>query len=301
MLHGVTLVRDFKYPKDPEKTAGVFQAGESKELDEPGPPAHPPPHIHYYDLAFQKGEFSVTGAPGATGPGVEHTLLHEVGHLRIGRVFIRANQAVEAANKKSTDADAARAQAVKGVLVSKAKADAWKAWLKEIEKAWTAMSDYSAAVKDFGTKSRKAQTSNDPFPDPATLEPKRAAVEAAIRASAVKRVGLGKVGAPQKMRAAAAETEAAVEARLQAWQQFVADDRQIPIFATLANRFGFHPFTNYARSGGEGEWFAETYSLYVTDPDRLNAMSPKLFLWFQAGMPMDPQWQPPPAQQGAGP
>ena len=30
--------------------------------------------------------------------------------------------------------------------------------------------------------------------------------------------------------------------------------------------FGFHPFTDYARSGEE-EWFAETYALWATDPD----------------------------------
>jgi hypothetical protein len=32
----------------------------------------------------------------------------------------------------------------------------------------------------------------------------------------------------------------------------------------------------------------------VTDPDRLFSMNRSLFLWFEAGMPMDPAWNPPP-------
>lgn len=299
ILRGVTLVRDHKHPSDPDKTAGTFQSSESKELDEPGPPAHPPPHIHYYDLAFEKG-FSATGAPGASGPGVEHTLLHEIGHLRIGRAFLAASAAVNAANQRSSAAHAALTAAVKGSPMNKVKIDAWNAWLEATRKASTAHSDYADAVKEFGQKSNKAQKSDDPFPDPATLQPKQAAVEVALRTSAQKVAGLAKVGVPKKLRTAAAEIGAALEAQFKAWQQYVADDRQIPIFATLARRFGFHVFTDYARSGGEGEWFAETYSLYVTDPDRLNAMSPKLFAWFEAGMPMDPQWEPPPAGEERG-
>jgi hypothetical protein len=69
---------------------------------------------------------------------------------------------------------------------------------------------------------------------------------------------------------------------------------QIPIFVSLATRFGFQKFTDYARSGSDSEWFAETFALYVNDPNRLNQMSRSLFLWFQAGMPQDRNWAPPP-------
>ncbi len=40
----------------------------------------------------------------------------------------------------------------------------------------------------------------------------------------------------------------------------------------LAGTFGFTPFTDYAR-GGDGEFFAETYALYLTDSNRLSAMN----------------------------
>jgi len=299
MLKGVALVRDFKSPTNPEKTAGVFQETPDKVLDEPVPPAHPPPHIHYYDLAFTRGKISVTGPPGANGPGVEETLLHEIGHLRIGQLHIQANVASDAADKKVADASAAIGQAVKGVLLSQPKVNAWTAWLEAVKKVSPAFTEYVAAVNDFSAKSNEAQTTPKPFPDPATLQPKQAAAEAALQASADKRKQLDKVGIPLKMRKAAADFEAALGEQIKARQQLIAHDRQIPIFATLAKRFGFHPFTDYARSGGEGEWFAETYSLYVTDPDRLNTLSPRLFLWFEAGMPMDPQWEPP-KEEGAG-
>ncbi len=293
ILQGVALVRDFEPPPEIAGAAGVFQAGEDKDLDEPGPPAHPPPHIHYYDRAFTSGKFGATGAPGAAGSGVEHTFLHEIGHLRIGRELIGGNAALDAAAAKETAARAAITEAVKGTTLSTPKLNAWKAWQAASATASTAITDYSTAVNEFATKSQAAQKSNDPFPDPAALEPKLAAAQAAIAATAEALKLLDKRGLPAKLRTPAAKLGEAFADHLKARQQRVAYDRQVPIFAKLATRFGFHPFTDYARKGGEGEWFAETYSLWVTDPDRLNTMSPKLFQWFQAGMPQDENWQPP--------
>jgi hypothetical protein len=72
----------------------------------------------------------------------------------------------------------------------------------------------------------------------------------------------------------------------------VAHD-QVPIFVSLATRFGFHRFTDYARTGAtDEEWFAETYALHLTDPNRLNQMNRSIFLWFEARMPMDRSWNP---------
>jgi len=65
------------------------------------------------------------------------------------------------------------------------------------------------------------------------------------------------------------------------------------IFITLANRFHFYQFTDYARTGSAKEWFAETYALYLTDPNRLNEMNRNIFLWFEAGMTFNAAWNPP--------
>jgi hypothetical protein len=54
-------------------------------------------------------------------------------------------------------------------------------------------------------------------------------------------------------------------------------------------RFGFFPFTEYAIPGGANDWFAETYAVFITDPNRLNQMNRNMF-WFQAGLPLDRNW-----------
>ena len=69
---------------------------------------------------------------------------------------------------------------------------------------------------------------------------------------------------------------------------------QVPIFVSLAGTFGFHRFTEYSRTGADnGEWFAETYALHLSDPNRLLQMNRSMFLWFEAGMPMSRTWRPP--------
>ena len=85
-----------------------------------------------------------------------------------------------------------------------------------------------------------------------------------------------------------------MDALLAASQSIGVAGDQIPTFIALAGTFGFTPFTDYARRGGNAEFFAETYALHLTDPNRLSAMSRSIFLWFEAGMPMNPGWRPQP-------
>jgi hypothetical protein len=93
---------------------------------------------------------------------------------------------------------------------------------------------------------------------------------------------------------AATNLDAAMDALLTATQSMGAAQAQIPTFIALAGTFGFTPFTDYARRAGNDEFFAETYALFLTDPSRLSAMNRSIFLWLEAGMPMDPNWRPPP-------
>jgi hypothetical protein len=93
---------------------------------------------------------------------------------------------------------------------------------------------------------------------------------------------------------AANNLDAASDALLAATQSIGVAQDQIPTFIALAGTFGFTPFTDYARRGGDDEFFAEAYALFITDPNRLSAMNRSIFLWFAAGMPMNTAWRPAP-------
>jgi hypothetical protein len=93
---------------------------------------------------------------------------------------------------------------------------------------------------------------------------------------------------------AAARIDAAQDALLAASLSLGAAQDQIPTFIGLAKTFGFTPFTDYARRKGDDDFFAETYALFITDPNRLSGMNRSMFLWFDAGMPMNRNWRPPP-------
>lgn len=285
-LRGVTLVRDHQGPVPPGGLIaillGFFHTGPSAPHDQPGPPAHNPPHIHYYDDAFRLNALLSVGAPGATGPGGDWTLLHEVGHARIGRATRAANAAVQAANQQLNQAQQALQAAIQGLQVNQAQQQAWNAWNQAqgaANQAIVAFNQGLVAAQPVG-QAQQAQL----------LQAAQAAVQARNQA----RAGLAAANLPQGVVQAASNLDAANDALLAASQQIVAAQAQIPTFVALAGRFGFRPFTDYARRGGNDEWFAETYALYLTDPTRLHQMNRNIFLWFEAGMPMDPNWNPAP-------
>ena len=120
------------------------------------------------------------------------------------------------------------------------------------------------------------------------------AAQAAIQARNQARANLAAAAVPPAMIQAATNLDAAADAVFAAMQSIGVAKDQIPTFVSLAGTFGFTPFTNYARRKGNDEWFAETYALYLTDPNRLSQMNRSIFLWFEAGMPMDPSWRPAP-------
>jgi hypothetical protein len=256
----------------------------STVYDDPMPPAHPAPHIHFYDSAFTGNPRSSTGPAGATGPGGDFLVLHEVGHAVIDRAIIGANAAMTAANQRAALA-LPRLQSV--TLTGQTQIDAWRVWSRDQVAANAAIIAYadSAAATPPATPAAQAQL----------LQAAQAAVQ--VRDQSRRRLLATTPSLPQAVKTAVNELDAANDDRLAAGQQQVAAHRQIPIFNALAQRLGFHKFTDYARRGGPDEWFSETYALYLTDPQRLLQMNRGVFLWFRAGMPMDPNWNPP-AQGG---
>lgn len=280
-LRGYTLVRDHQGPAMAQGRflMGFAHTAADPAHDDPGPPPHAPPHIHYYDDAFTQNNFTFVGAPGATGPASDWTALHEVGHAQIFEASLAANAAVRAANQQQNQALRALRAAIRGVRLSAAQSQAWNAWNQ-------AQGAANGAIVLFN----QGLVVDPPIPQAQQAQRLQAA-QAAVQARNAARAGLAAAGLPAAVVRAAANLDAANDALLAASQQIVAARDQIPIFVALANRFGFFAFTDYARTG-QDEWFAETYALFLTDPNRLSQMNRNMFLWFQAGMPMDRNWNP---------
>jgi hypothetical protein len=279
-LQGVTIVRDHHGPRPgPGQTLlGFAHTTADAGHDQPGPPPHAPPHIHYYDDAFAQNAVTAVGAPGSTGPGGDWTLTHEVGHMRIFLATRRANAAVTAANQLTVQADLRAAGA--GLPPA----------LHRIRVAW---SNARTAVNTAITALNNAVITTPPA-GPAQRAPLVLTAQAAVRVRDQARANLAAAAVPAAMVQAATNLDAAQDATLAAVQTLGVATDQVPTFVSLAGTFGFTPFTDYARSGGGDEFFAETYALFLTDPNRLSAMNRRIFLWFEAGMPMNPAWRPAP-------
>jgi Domain of unknown function (DUF4157) len=279
-LRGVTLVRDHQGPSHGagQTLQGFAHTSRDTGHDEPVPPPHGPPHIHYYDDAFDQNAITAVGGPGSTGPGADWTLTHEVGHMRIFLATRQANAALDAAARLVVPADLRAA----GAGLPRALHQIRLAWSQARTAANTAIQDLNRAVVAT------------PPAGPAQRAPLLQAAQAAVRARDQARANLAAAGVPAAMVQAATNLDAAADATLAAVQSLGVAADQIPTFVSLAGTFAFTPFTDYARSGGPDEFFAETYALYLTDPSRLSAMNRSIFLWFEAGMPMDPTWRPPP-------
>jgi len=282
-LHGVTIVRDNQGP--PAAVAGQVllgfaHTGVSAAHDAPGPPAHGPPHIHYYDAAFAQNRPGAVGAPGSTGPGGDWTVLHEVGHLRIFRAIRSANAAVVAANAQVVAANAGLPALNAGLPAAQ----------HQLRLA------YGQARTAAGAAVQALNVAIIATP-PATAAQRAVLLQAAQAAFAARDLARGNLaagGVPAAMIQAATDMDAALDALLAASQSLGVAQDQIPTFIALAGTFGFAPFTDYARRGGDDEFFAEAYTLFLTDPNRLSAMNRNIFLWFAADMPMDTNWRPAP-------
>jgi hypothetical protein len=287
-LRGVTIVRDHVTPvpqADQALQHGVFHGIVSDTYDKPGPPAHGIPHIHYFDEAFTQNSFGVSSAAGVGGPGADFALLHEVGHAE-GDLPIRdANLEIATSNAAFDQAFTAYQAATRGLRFTRAQAaqrTALETWKSRRQAARAQIQVFNAAV--IATPPNAAQTT-------ASLK----AAQTALAAEQAARAALDASALPAPVIAAVDAVSDTLPAILAAPQKLQPANQQNDIFISIATRFGFYRFTDYARRRGRAnDWFAETYALFVTDPNRLNQMNRNLFLWFQAGMPLDPSWNPPP-------
>ncbi len=282
-LSGVTIVRDHQGPPAAvagQVLAGFAHTGASAAHDAPGPPAHGSPHIHYYNAAFAQNRLATVGAPGSTGPGGDWTIAHEVGHMRIFRAIRQANAAVAAANAQ--------------VVAANIGLPALNAILPQAQHQLRQAYGQARNVANVAIQTLNAAVVATPPATAAQRAPLLQAARAAVAARNQARANLAAAGVPAAMVQAATDLDLAMDVLLAATQSIGVAQDQIPTFIALAGTFGFTPFTDYARRGGNDEFFAETYALYLTDPNRLSAMNRRIFLWFEAGMPMNPGWRPQP-------
>lgn len=281
-LRGVTIVRDHHGPPlaHGQTLGGLAHTGPDPGHDAPVPPPHGPPHIHYYDDAFDQNARTAVGAPGSTGAGADWTIAHEVGHMRIFLATRDANAAVAAANRQIVQANL-------GVPAVNA---ALPVALHQIRQAW----GNARTAAGNAIQALNAAVIATPPAGPAQRVQLLQAAQAAVQARNLARANLAASAVPPAMIRAATNLDAAADALLAATQSLGVAQEQIPTFVALAGTFGFTPFTDYARREGNDEWFAETYALHLTDPNRLSQMNRRIFLWFEAGMPMNRAWRPAP-------
>ncbi len=276
-LSGVTVVRDHVSPIP--QAPGVFQfgrfhSGADAAFDTPAPPAHGPPHIHYFDEAFRENSFIVSSAPGVGGPGADFGLIHETGH------------AEGDAPERAAFAEAHTSNAALNAAIHTLNARLTSTPLPPAQHA--AVATWQAAFHAAGLAVMAVGGGS-------MAGPTGTVATTALASEATALAALDASGAPALLIAAADAASAALRPLLTKETTLQTARGQNDIFVAIANRFGFYKFTDYARTGGANDWFAETYALFVTDPSRLNQMNRNVFLWFQAGMPLDPAWNPPPA------
>ncbi len=275
LLEGYTLARDHQVTGGGDELAGFVEIDPGPH-DTPAWPATPLPHMHITDKAFANESFFV-GAPGDVGPFAEYTLLHEVGHVVQRHAFLAARASIA----KTAPATGKPPAAIERVSMRRGRqASAFNAWNSAQQNAANEITSYGNAMN------------TNPVPTRAAQAALRAVVDAAIAARDQARAQLAKAGFAQSVVDGAAEFDAAHDAHYSSLQLLAVAEDQIPIFIHLANEFGFAPFTEYARRGGDDEFFAETYALFLGDPDRLNAMNRRMFQWFEEGRPQDRQWRP---------
>ena len=289
-LSGVTLVRDHapsaalltqSHLPAGASLNGYAHSGANAASDSPGPPAHGAPHIHYFDTAFSPAN-SVTavGPAGASGPGGDWTLLHEVGHQFMSIELRAANAEISVANTRLSAAINAynRTPGRDGTPRSRA--------INGLRSGWqTARSRVNQAIVQFHngiTATPPATNLDDLLSAVTTAQAARDTARTAYAGSAVSAAVV----------AAVTEVDAANDAMLASSIHLRAANEQVSVFRTIANRFGFSPITSYAATGDD-EFFAESFALFVSDPDRLHVMNQRMYQWFAAGMPFDPAWSPP--------
>jgi hypothetical protein len=296
-LKGVALIRDSTLRDDDgNPLAGQFKHG--SEVKKTGDPATRIDELHLADSAFSGDARSFVG--GATGTSVASffTILHEAGHavetkaLRDARFAARQAQAVM--NERQAKVNAA--VDVVNTEVPKVNA-AFKSYAKDVKQS---CQDYFGAIHAVTPQINAYANGNDAShaqrETAATgAVAKRDKAKAAVKAGHPALKDFQALADAQDKWFAAAQSRAAAHTALASAKKAeaaVSDpknskrSKRLKNFVDFVTKNKIPPLTEYARLNWPAhpdEFFAEAYTLWINDPQYLEANARALKGWFDAG------------------
>ncbi|MFI0446795.1 hypothetical protein [Actinomadura sp. 6N118] len=289
----LALLRDGQPPgDDPDLLNGGAYHHSAHDVDPAELPD--PPHIHLYDPAFDTRDLRFCGAPGDHGGELEFTLGHELGHVMANeprhRVFAVLNERREAA-RPGPDALIDDYKAVHSTLGLSAQFR-----VSQLRNAWMEARSLHTAAYDLYRKTghayANALSSSQADLIDATrphFEQARTQAEKAARAMAECAVALDKFASESNLvlqnpslSRAAALTKALTLDLYRVLEGYVTLSSRVLDFVALARRVGHPILTSYAATD-HGEWYAETWALFLTDPERLWDLCWPMYRWLEDG------------------
>jgi hypothetical protein len=314
-LAGVTLERDSTLTDpDGKPRSGEFEKGASVTKGTPGTPsvASRTEILKIADLAFQDDATSFQGGSGTAGLPSMQTILHESGHavetkaLRDAQFATFEAQAVSnndtlALNAQQTTTTTAVGAANSAERVAIAAFNAYsnsektsgRSFLNAYHTALRAIDAYAnntagskftsletaatAAIAKRDAEKAKLPATHSALADfaPALTTQDAWFAAAQARAKASLKLDASKADLAAKKTAQAGVSDAAG-----------SGSKRLANFVALVKAKHITPLTQYAKDNWPGkpaEFFAEAYSLWLSNPTYLNDNAPALKAWFDAG------------------
>jgi hypothetical protein len=286
------LVRDAAPPVQPGKVHTAFFHGRPNTAwDGAQPTLSALPHLHLSDDVFAAAAPGQTfcGFPASPGPSLDWAVIHEIGHaVSLGR----SGPAIDRAVKADAVAPAAQQQ-----LVTLLEADGGlTSQQRGARNAWTAtINPHTLAYNIFygAFNTLYAALQNGSAPAIVAAVPPYAQALTAVRATDQARTDAAAAldAALPQQRRRAVTVSAAVSRMHGDRADAIGECAKLLRFASYATTTGFQPFTEYSRKDA-GEWFAETFAMFVTDPHRLWDHDWRILSWFTDGCPGPAGYQP---------
>ncbi|MDF5759330.1 hypothetical protein [Spongiactinospora sp. TRM90649] len=291
-LQGFTLVRDGSGGANSADVAhgGTTHIGESN-ADNPNPPEHGPPHVHYYEPVFTEFAGTACGPPGDSGPGGDWTLLHEIGHVTVLAKRARLDAELTRVSEAARIARDAFYPLAKRLHTSNPPIIAYNAWVNALKPFVPATDEYSRAAHAVYEALDAADVAKANQLQAKLDETRRLSTSTGKAISDALPEVINQYP-PDVSEYAKTATESYL-ARHELITQIASSSETLLRFLECAKSANFAPFTEYGTSKPH-EWLAETYFLYTADPECLWQLNWKMYHWFANDRPAFADWKPTP-------
>lgn len=311
-LVGVELVREHTLNSDGRIAAGQFSYNSSS--DPATGTATRTESLSLADSAFQNDKVSFVGGTKNAAPSSAEAIVHEAGHAVETQEVRDARFATLSAQAQWGHASTIFAQAKDGMLAAahdfqskaaaahshtKAYRPADRVTMKSYLSAFTAATQALVALSNISTshgceaieaktvaeiasrKSEKTKLAAAHAIHPALKDfaAAEAAQDAWMAAAQERAQALASVEASQAASNGALAAEEAIHAPR-------GESKHLAKFVEFVNQHQIEPFTDYARNNwpaSPGEFYAEAFSLFHTDPDFMQVNYKPLYNWFATG------------------